>query len=211
MKKIFIFLITLIFTLTACASQSANGNPPTPSDEIDATPQPIETGNQKDNEQDTKVLVVYFSATGNTKAVAEFIAEQTSADLFELEAKEPYSSEDLDWTNENSRVVYEHDNPEAREVELMQTEVDHWENYTTVYLGYPTWWQIAAWPINDFVESNDFEGKTIIPFTTSSSSGLGNSAELLSELANGGTWNEGHRFSSQVNEEEIQAWIDSLN
>src|SRR5699024_2023556 len=121
--------------------------------------------------------------TGNTEEAAGYIAEITGGDLFELEPADPYTSEDLNWTNEESRVVYEHDNPDARAVELVADTVDNWEDYDTVFIGYPIWWGIAAWPVDTFVEANDFTGKTVIPFCTSSSSGLGESGDLLEELA----------------------------
>ena len=154
-----------------------------------------------------RVLVVFFSATGNTEAAAQYIAELTGGDLFELE---PYTDADLDWTDSGSRVVYEHENPEEQAVELEATTVDDWDSYSTVYIGYPIWWGQAAWPVNAFIEVNDFTGKTVIPFCTSSSSGLGQSGELLAEMAGTGDWQEGVRFSSNVSEEDVQSWLESL-
>lgn len=157
-----------------------------------------------------KALIVYYSATGNTKGAAEWIASATGGDLFELEPVNPYSDSDLDWTDENSRVVKEHDNPNERNVALAAATVDNWEEYDTVWIGYPIWWGIAAWPVNGFVEANDFTGKTVIPFCTSSSSGLGESGELLKQTAGTGTWLEGKRFSSGVSEAEIREWVEAL-
>ena len=157
-----------------------------------------------------RVLVVFFSATGNTEAAAQYIAELTGEDLFELEPVEPYTDADLDWTDSGSRVVYEHENPEEQAVELEATTVDDWDSYSTVYIGYPIWWGQAAWPVNAFIEVNDFTGKTVIPFCTSSSSGLGQSGELLAEMAGTGDWQEGVRFSSNVSEEDVQSWLESL-
>ena len=125
------------------------------------------------------VLVVYYSATGNTEAVAGYIAEATGGDLFELEPAEPYTDADLNWTDENSRVSREYADESLRDVELTATEVENWDSYDTVFLGYPIWWGIAAWPVDGFVEPNDFTGKTVIPFCTSASSGLGDSGTLL--------------------------------
>ena len=160
--------------------------------------------------EEGKTLVVYFSATGNTETAANYIAEATGADIFVLEPVEPYTSDDLRWTDENSRVVYEHDNPEARAVELVASTVENWDDYDTVFIGYPIWWGIAAWPVDTFVQANDFTGKTVIPFCTSASSGLGDSGELLAEMAGTGEWLEGMRFSSRVSEEDVQAWLDEL-
>ena len=147
-----------------------------------------------------RTLVVYYSATGNTEAVANYIAQATGGDLFELEPVDPYTDEDLNWTDENSRVVYEHDNEDARDVELVADTVDNWDEYDTVFIGYPIWWGIAAWPVDTFVEANDFTGKTVIPFCTSSSSDLGESGQLLAEMAGTGDWQEGMRFRSSASQ-----------
>ena len=157
-----------------------------------------------------KTLVVYYSATGNTEEVANYIANATGGDLFELEPAEPYTDEDLDWTNDNSRVTVEHDNPDQRDVELVSDTVDNWEDYDTVLIGYPIWWGIAAWPVDGFVEANDFSGKTVIPFCTSSSSGLGESGQLLADMAGTGDWQEGQRFRSGASQEDVQSWIEEL-
>ena len=122
----------------------------------------------------------------------------------------PYTTEDLNYSNEDSRVSYEHENPDARQVELTASTVENWEEYDTIFLGYPIWWGIAAWPVDGFIEANDFTGKTVIPFCTSASSGLGESGQLLAEMAGTGNWLEGQRFSSSVSQEDIQAWVESL-
>lgn len=157
-----------------------------------------------------KTLVVYYSATGHTKDVAGYIAEAAEADLFELVPVETYSSDDLNWRDEDSRVVYEHDNPEAREVELVETTVENWADYDTVYIGYPIWWGIAAWPVDGFIAANDFTGKTVVPFCTSSSSGLGESGKLLAKAAGTGEWLEGERFQSNASAETVGEWVESL-
>ena len=156
------------------------------------------------------VLVVYYSATGNTEEAANAIAAATGGDLFELEPVEPYTDDDLNWTDENSRVSVEHENEDQRDVELVSTTVENWDSYDTVFIGYPIWWGIAAWPVDGFVEANDFTGKTVIPFCTSSSSGLGESGELLAEMAGTGDWQEGMRFRSSVDEADVQEWVESL-
>ena len=157
-----------------------------------------------------KTLVVYYSATGNTEEVANYIANATGGELFELEPVEPYTSEDLNWTDENSRVSIEHENPDQRDVELVSTSVDDWDSVSTIYIGYPIWWGIAAWPVDTFVEANDFTGQTVIPFCTSSSSELGESGQLLADLAGTGEWLEGMRFRSGVDEEDVTSWVESL-
>lgn len=156
------------------------------------------------------VLVVYYSATGNTENAASYIAQATGGDLFEITPAEPYTDDDLNWSDENSRVTREHEDESLRDVELTTTQVENWDSYDTVFLGYPIWWGIAAWPVDGFVEANDFTGKTVIPFCTSSSSGLGESGELLAELAASGDWQEGQRFRSSVSQEDVNEWVDSL-
>ena len=162
-------------------------------------------------EEGSRVLVAYFSATGNTERVAGHIAEATGGDLFELIPSDPYTDEDLNWTDENSRVVYEYENPDARDTELTSYTPDNWADYDVVFIGYPIWWYDAAWPVEGFVEGNDFTDKTVIPFCTSSSSGLGESGARLAELAGTGTWLEGQRFRSSASQEDVAAWVDSLN
>ena len=162
-------------------------------------------------EEGSRVLVAYFSATGNTERVAGYIAEGTGGDLFELTPSDPYTDEDLNWTDENSRVVYEYENPDARDTELVTYTPENWADYDVVFIGYPIWWYDAAWPVEGFVEGNDFTDKTVIPFCTSSSSGLGESGARLAELAGTGTWLEGQRFRSSASQEEVAAWVDSLN
>lgn len=156
------------------------------------------------------VLVVYYSATGNTEAVANAIEDATGGTLFELEPVEPYTEDDLNWTDDNSRVSVEHENEDQRNVELVSTTVENWDSYDTVFIGYPIWWGIAAWPVNSFVQNNDFTGKTVIPFCTSSSSDLGESGQLLAEMAGTGDWQEGQRFRSGVDDADVQDWVNSL-
>lgn len=157
-----------------------------------------------------KTLVVYFSATGNTERVAEVIADTTGGELFELEPIDPYTDEDLNYNDDYSRVSQEYADESLRNVELVADTVDDWQDVERIYIGYPVWWGIAAWPVNTFVEANDFTGKTVIPFCTSASSGLGDSGELLAELAGTGDWQEGMRFRSSVSDEDVAAWVESL-
>lgn len=157
-----------------------------------------------------KTLVVYYSASGNTARVAQDIANAAGADLFEIVPEEPYTDADLDWTDDNSRVSREHDDESLRDVPLATAEVPDWDSYDTVFIGYPIWWGIAAWPTDSFVKANDFTGKTVIPFATSSSSGMGQSGSLLAELAGTGNWQDGERFPSGVSSDDVAAWVDGL-
>lgn len=183
--------------------ESGNKETDTNSESVTNTTENTSTGNGK-------TLVVYYSATGNTKDVAEKIAKITDGDLFEIEPKEPYTDDDLDWTNDDSRVSREHDDESLRDVELVSTSVENWDSYDTVYIGYPIWWGIAAWPVDNFVKDNDFTGKTIIPFCTAASSGIGDSGNLLKDMAGTGDWKEGERFHGGASESDISSWIDSL-
>ena len=157
-----------------------------------------------------KVLVVYFSATNNTKIVAEKIAKNLNGDLFEIVPEDEYTSDDLNYSNSNSRVSKEHNDETLRNVKLKTTTVDNWDSYDTVLIGYPIWWQVAAWPVNTFVEANNFNGTTVIPFCTSVSSGLGQSGKLLENVANAGNWLEGHRFSSRPSDSDIKEFTDGI-
>ena len=148
--------------------------------------------------------------TGIPDEQTEDIAEAAGADLFEIVPTEVYTSDDLDWTNPDSRVSREHDDESLRDVPLTTTEVPDWDSYDTVFIGYPIWWGIAAWPVDTFVKNNDFTGKTVIPFATSSSSGMGQSGSLLADMAGTGEWQEGQRFSSGVSSDEVQSWVNGL-
>lgn len=158
-----------------------------------------------------KTLVVYYSATGSTRKVAEEIASELGADTFEITPVQAYTSDDLNWNNNNSRVSKEHNDESLRNVELTKVTPDNWPSYDTVLIGYPIWWYIAAWPVNNFVKGNDFTGKTVIPFCTSASSGLGESGSLLQKMAGTGDWKDGHRFSSGASSSEVSKWVKSLN
>ncbi|MGN0992752.1 MAG: flavodoxin [Bacilli bacterium] len=158
-----------------------------------------------------KVLVVYFSAQGHTKTVAEKIARNLNADIFEIIPKQNYTSEDLDWTNDNSRVSKEHNDESLRNIDLINTKVEKWDSYDTILIGYPIWWGIAAWPVNNFIKDNDFNGKTIIPFCTSASSDIGDSGKNLEKLAGSGNWLEGYRFNSNPSDNDIKQFTDSLS
>lgn len=216
MKKWTAIFFTLLFlmNLTGCAGsqqRSAETSLPTAEPSAETEAENAESLSDEPVSENGKTLVVYYSATGNTETAANYIAAETGADVFVLEPAEPYSDEDLDYNDEESRVVYEHDHPEAREIELVTASVENWDAYTTVFIGYPIWWGIAAWPVNGFVSENDFTGKTVIPFATSASSDLGESGELLAELAGTGDWLEGKRFSSNVTEADVHTWLDQEN
>lgn len=233
MKKLTAILLSvlLVFSLAACGNnQQATDTTPEPSSEpvSETTSEPekaaqsseTSSASQSENEDNTvdtdvestggKTLIVYYSASGNTEEVANYIASATGGDLFEIVPTEIYTNADLDWTDDDSRVSREHDNEDERDVPLVSDTVDNWDEYDTVFIGYPIWWGIAAWPVDGFIKANDFTGKTVIPFCTSSSSGLGESGELLEEMAGTGEWLEGERFRSGASEETVRSWVEGL-
>lgn len=205
--------VTAIGLMSGCGSTNQNSSSSN-NDNKNANNTAESDSNVADDTTDAasngKTLVVYYSATGNTKNVAETIAQVNGGDLFEIEPKEPYTDDDLDWTNDDSRVSREHEDESARDVELTSTEVPDWDSYDTVYIGYPIWWGIAAWPVDGFVKANDFTGKTVVTFCTAASSGIGQSGDLLEEMAGTGNWISGERFRSGATEDDIRAWIDGL-
>lgn len=223
MKKLTALLLSVVLVLGLAACGSANKpassttQPETSAPTEQPTTAPTESSSTAPSETEPetqpvtgKTLVVYYSASGNTKRVAEDIAEAAGADLFEIVPTEVYTSDDLDWTNPDSRVSREHDDESLRDVPLTTTEVPDWDSYDTVFIGYPIWWGIAAWPVDTFVKNNDFTGKTVIPFATSSSSGMGQSGSLLADMAGTGEWQEGQRFSSGVSSDDVQSWVNGL-
>ena len=207
-KKIVIGILILVICIIACILIFVLGDNENKTLNTNNSQSEVNNGNVKIS--DGKVLVVYYSAQNHTEAVAKILAENLNADIFEIVPVDEYTSEDLDWTDDSSRVSMEYSDESLRNVELVSTKVDNWESYDTVLIGYPIWWGVAAWPTNTFVKANDFNGKTVIPFCTSSSSSIGDSGKLLEEQANGSNWLEGHRFSSNASEDEIISWINSL-
>lgn len=223
MKKLTALLLSVVLVLSLAACGSANKpassttRPETSAPTEQPATEPSESSSTApaESEPETqpetgKTLVVYYSASGNTERVAKDIAEAAGADLFEIVPTEVYTSDDLDWTNPDSRVSREHDDESLRDVPLTTTEVPDWDSYDTVFIGYPIWWGIAAWPVDTFVKNNDFTGKTVIPFATSSSSGMGQSGSLLADIAGTGEWQEGQRFSSGVSSDDVQSWVNGL-
>lgn len=223
MKKLTALLLSvvLVLSLAACGSANKPASSTTQPETSAPTEQPATEPSESsstapaESEPETqpetgKTLVVYYSASGNTERVAKDIAEAAGADLFEIVPTEVYTSDDLDWTNPDSRVSREHDDESLRDVPLTTTEVPDWDSYDTVFIGYPIWWGIAAWPVDTFVKNNDFTGKTVIPFATSSSSGMGQSGSLLADMAGTGEWQEGQRFSSGVSSDDVQSWVNGF-
>ena len=236
MKKITALLLASVLTLglTACGGGKSASSEETaplqeeaavPSGDEEAAPETEETENKEEeaasaeetasaeNQEDSAapakdVLVVYFSATGNTKAVAEKIAAITDADIYEIKAAVEYTEADLDWNDSDSRTTHEQDDPSVRP-EIGSDSVSV-EGYSTIYIGYPIWWGEEPRIMDTFVESLSFDGIRMIPFCTSGSSGMGRSGKNLAENAGSGEWQDGKRFGAGASEDEIRSWIDSM-
>lgn len=213
MKKLtsILLALVLVFSFAACSNNSSNGESSTNSAPASTQSANESSDNDTNSSSNSKTLVVYYSATGSTKAVAETIANTAGADLFEIIPVDHYTSDDLNWTDDNSRVSVEHNDESKRDVPLTKTTPDNWTDYDTVFIGYPIWWGIAAWPVNNFVKGNDFSGKTVIPFCTSTSSGIGQSGDLLADMAGTGNWQDGERFSSGASSSKVESWVNGLD
>ena len=155
-----------------------------------------------------KILVAVFSASGVTKRVGEEIARIAGADFYEIVPKEIYTSADLDWMNKKSRSSIEMNDPSARP-KIAENSLDI-ASYDTVIVGFPIWWGEEPRILDTFVEKYSFEGITVIPFCTSGGSGIGRSGSNMEALAGSGTWLDGKRFSGNVSEADLQAWVDGL-
>ena len=206
-----LILIVAMFVLVACGNNSA-GEPAdeAAADDAQTEAQTEETTAKGDSTAMTEkgTLVVYFSATGTTKAVAEKIASITGADTYEIKAAQEYTDADLDWNDKNSRTTKEQNDPSARP-EIGSDPVSL-EGYSTIYIGYPIWWGEEPRIMDTFVENNDFAKATVIPFCTSGSSDIGSSDKNLADNAGSGNWLEGARFSGSFSEDELKTWIEEL-
>lgn len=160
------------------------------------------------NKEDVKVLVAYFSATNTTEGVAKRLANGIDADLYEIVPEVPYTSADLNYNNSDSRANKEMNDPNARPA--ISGSVENMDQYDIVFIGYPIWWGQAPKIMCTFMESYDFSGKTIVPFCTSGSSGIGSSATNLEPLTNGAVWLPGRRFSGSASQNTIMEWVRGL-
>lgn len=152
----------------------------------------------------SRILVAYFSASGVTEKLAERLAAAVGGDLHKIQPVKPYTSEDLDWMNDKSRSSVEMKDKSFRPP--VANKVDNMERYDVIYIGFPIWWYVAPTIINTFLEQYDFTGKTIIPFATSGSSGMGSTNEELKASCPGAVLREGKRFSARAGESELRAW-----
>lgn len=232
MKKITVLFIALamLLSLAACggkdepegssnsegavssAENETENTQDTPADtDISAAGETDSGSNNSERENGTeehRSLVAYFSATGTTKGVAESLADGTGADLYEIVPAEPYTDDDLDYHDDNSRSTIEMNDPSSRPE--ISGSVDHMEQYEVVFIGYPIWWGEAPRIVSTFMESYDFSGKTIVPFCTSGGSGMGSSAANLEQLTSNAEWLSGQRFDGGSTSDEMAEWAGSL-
>ena len=188
--------------------ENAENGAPESTEAPEAFGKPESVPSPDSTEEHSDTLVVYFSATGTTKGVAEKIAAITDADLYEITAAEPYSADDLNYNDRNSRSTKEQNDKSARP-EIGSESLDL-SGYTTVFIGFPIWWGEEPRIMDTFAESCSFDGITVIPFCTSSSSGIGRSGPNMEALAGSGTWLDGKRFSGSVSEADLRSWIEGL-
>lgn len=198
--------------LSACAGgEPEQADQPEPEQASEPEAQPA-AGAEAANEEGAaagRVLVAYFSATGNTEGVADIIAGHLDADTFAITPAQPYTDADLDYNDPSSRTSQERADAD-RVIELQQVTPDGFDAYDTVFIGYPIWWGDAAWVVDGFASGNDFTGKTVVPFCTSASSSMGSSGENLAAIAGTGDWLPGARFSGSASPNEVTAWVDGL-
>ena len=225
-RKVLFPIITgaCLLSLTACGSADSSKQQPTTQHEqsTEATttgaaknnktaPEVTETNNTTEAPEitDSNTLVVYFSRTGNTEKIAEYLIEITNADSYVIEAAVPYTDEDIEYNNDSCRANQEQNAKTVRPE--IATPIDSIDSYDTIFLGYPIWWGQEPRIIDTFLESYDFSDKTVIPFCTSGSSGIETSENNISELVTIGNQLEGKRFPAGASKDEVKEWYDTLN
>lgn len=211
MKKLFSLLLAaaMVLTLAACGTTNADSNtadePKNDAAADTADPAPTE---ETPESTGSKVLVAYFSATGHTKAIAEYLQAALDADLYEIVPQEPYTDADLDYNTDGCRANREQNDDSARPA--ISGSVNNMDGYDVAFVGYPIWWGQAPKIVYTFLESYDFSGKTITPFCTSGSSGIGESLSGIQALAPDADWLTGQRFSADAGAADVQSWVDNL-
>lgn len=225
-KKIAALLMVcmMIFALAACGNnnKTSEENKVTSSDNTNALTEQTQQSNESEDissetETDTEAetsnsLVVYFSATGNTKAVAETLAEMQGADLYEIVPEEPYTDEDLDYSDRSNRATAEQDDANARPA--ISGGIDNIADYDVIYVGYPIWWASIPMPIASFLEEYDFSGKTIVPFCSHGGGRFGQSLTAITKLVPEAQMGEGlsvHYSGGADLSDDIAEWLEENN
>jgi flavodoxin len=208
MKKFatFLLLITFLFS-TACSNAEQRQTELPQSSESTVSKTESENNTMIYENGNSNILIAYFSATGTTKQIAEYTSEILDADVYEIVPAVPYTAEDLAYYT-NGRADREQNDPSVRPA--ISGSIENMEQYDTILLGYPIWHGQAPRIISTFLESYDFSGKTILPFCTSHSSGIGSSDINLHALAENATWLDGRRFSAGASKDEIASWLDEM-
>ena len=232
MKRMIPILLALVMTaaMTACKNQGGPSSESSTPFASENAPVSESENSEPTGQGNSNILIAYFSLgcnaeypddidastsaslvlageemVGTTEYVAHLIQDNIGGDLYSIETVEPYP------TDFDTVVDQNHEEMDAGTLpELVKGNLDI-AQYDTVFIGYPIWWGIAAWPVDGFIQANDFTGKIVIPFCTSSSSGIGESGDLLEEMAGTGTWLEGMRFRSSASESDVADWIDGLD
>lgn len=207
-----LFVLTMGLALTACSGQNAGeealqNEPMAP---FDTLRQPQASQGKESSEENGRILVAYFSATGNTEAVAQIIADQLEADLLEIVPAQPYTEADLNYTDDACRANREQNDPNTRPE--IATTLDNIENYDVVLLGFPIWWGQEPRILDTFVESYDLSNKTVAAFCTSGSSGIGTAESNLQKLSGMQVnWAGSHRFAQGADESAVTDWLSTFD
>lgn len=221
-KKVAALLMVcvMLFALAACGNndKTSEENKATSSDNTNISTEQTQQSNETEDvsaetEPDTETesnnsLVVYFSATGNTKAVAETLADMQGADLYEIVPEEPYTDEDLDYSDRSHRATAEQDDANARPA--ISGGIDNIADYDVIYVGYPIWWGDMPRILYTFFDTYDLAGKAIAPFCTSGGSGLSGTPDVIAELEPEATVLEGLHTSSSGAESDLAEWVSSI-
>ena len=223
-KVLFTIIAASMLIFTACGDSSSNGgSSKADSSKADSSSESSKAESSADSSKadssqadsktdnsgnDKDTIVVYFSATGTTKGVAEKIAEAANADIYEIIPQEKYSDADLDWHDEKSRTTIEMNDPDVRP--KIEGELPDLSGYKRVYIGYPIWWGDAPRIMSTFVESVKLDGKTVVAFCTSGGSGIGSSGKNLEKQSGGGEWLSGDRLDGGISADDAKEWIDGL-
>lgn len=212
-KKIIIPIIIIVIILVAgvlvyALTQNNTDN----KEENEAKNETTQNENANDNDNNSvsnnNAVVIYFSATGNTKTVANLIGEAVSSDVIEIEPEEEYTDDDLDYSNDDCRANKEQNDDDARPEIKNEINID---SYDTIYLGYPIWWGDVPKIILTFIDTHNLDGKTIIPFCTSGGSAIQTSVDTIRDYNPNMNVLDGMRFSSSSDLEDVTSWINNLD
>jgi len=207
MKRIFCMLMIcmMIFCLASCGnSQSAQENTSQTN-----TSSETEANTSEKSPSSNRALVVYFSATGNTRAVAETLAEMQDADLYEIVPENPYTDADLDYNDDSSRTTTEQNDESARPA--ISGSIENIDDYDVIYVGFPIWWGTMPKILYTFFDTYDLSGKTIAPFCTSGGSGISEAVTEIENLEPSATITEGLRTSDSAAEEDLTQWLSEIS